>query len=52
MALIILIENLVNPMDSGKFAVGIFLDFHKAFDTVDHCFLLDKSYLYGVWSGA
>ena len=45
MALIILIENLVNAMDNGKCAVGIFLDFQKAFDTVDHCILLDKLYL-------
>ena len=43
MALIILIENLVNGMDNAKCAEGIFLDFQKkAFDTVDHCILLDK----------
>ena len=46
MALIILIENLVNAIDNGKCAVGIFIDFQKAFDTVDHCILLDKLYLY------
>ena len=48
MALIILIETLVNALDSGKCAVGIFLDFHKAFDTVNHCILLDKLYCYGI----
>ena len=48
MALIILIENLVNAIDNGKCAVGIFLDFQKAFDTVDHCILLDKLYFYGI----
>ena len=48
MALIILIENLVNAIDNGKYAVGIFLDFQKAFDTVDHCILLDKLYFYGI----
>ena len=47
MALIILIENLVNAIDNGKCAVGIFLDFQKAFDTVDHCILLDI-YFYGI----
>ena len=47
MALIILIENLVNALDNGKCAVGIFLDFHKAFDTVDHSILLDKLHCYG-----
>ena len=48
MALIILIENLVNAMDNGKCVVGIFLDFQKAFDTVDRCILLDKLYFYGI----
>ena len=42
MALIILIENLVNAIDNGKCPVGIFLGFQKAFDTVDNCILLDK----------
>ena len=48
MALIILIENLVNALDNGKCAVGIFLDFQKAFDTVDHSILLDKLHCYGI----
>ena len=48
MALIILIENLVNAIDNGKCAVGIFLDFKKAFDTVDYCILLDKLFFYGI----
>ena len=48
MALIILVENLVNALDNGKCAVGIFLDFQKAFDTVDHGILLDKLYCYGI----
>ena len=46
MALVVLIENLVNALDNGKCAVGIFLDFQKAFDTVDHGILLDKLYCY------
>ena len=40
MALIILIENLVNALDNGKCAVGIFLDFQKAFDAVDYSIYL------------
>ena len=48
MALVVLIENLVNAFDNGKCAVGIFLDFQKAFDTVDHGILLDKLYCYGI----
>ena len=48
MALIILLENLVKALDDGNCAVGIFLDFQKAFDTVDHCTLLDKLHIYGI----
>ena len=48
MALVVLIENLVNVLENGKCAVGIFLDFQKAFDTVDHGILLDKLYCYGI----
>ena len=47
MASVMLVENLVNALDNGKGAVGIFLDFQKAFDTVDHGILLDKLYCYG-----
>ena len=48
MALIILIENPINALYSEKCAVGIFLDFQKAFDTLDHCILLDKLFCYSV----
>ena len=48
MALIILLENLVKAFDNGNCAVGIFLDFQKAFDTVDHYILLDKLHIYGI----
>ena len=36
MALIILIENRINALDNGKCAVSVFMDFQKAFATVDH----------------
>ena len=48
MALIGLVENLVTALDNGNCAVGLFWDFQKAFDTVDHCILLDKLSFYGV----
>ena len=34
--------------DNGQYACGIYVDFKKAFDTVNHNILLDKSAHYGV----
>ena len=48
MALITLLDNLRNALDSGNCAVGIFLDFQKAFDTVNHKILLGKLNCYGI----
>ena len=48
MALIILVENLVDALDNGNCALSMFLDFQEAFDTVDHRILLHKLYCYGI----
>ena len=48
MALITLLDNLRNALGSGNCAVGIFLDFQKAFDTVNHKILLGKLNCYGI----
>ena len=37
-----------NSLDKGMFSTGVFIDLKKAFDTVDHDILLDKSYHYGI----
>ena len=44
----LLLDNLRNALDSGNCAVGIFLDFQKAFDTVNHKILLGKLNCYGI----
>ena len=35
-------------LDKGNFACGIFVDFQKAFDTVDHQILIQKLNYYGI----
>ena len=47
-AIISLVEKGNNAMDSGKISIGVFLNLRKAFDTVDHCILLDKLYKHGI----
>ena len=43
MALITLIDKISKALDDGDFVIGVFLDFSKAFDTVDHNILLKKT---------
>ena len=48
MALVCMLDKLHDAMEKGDFAIGIFIDFRKAFDTVDHSILLHKLYHYAV----
>ena len=41
-------HKLMKSLDEGKIVVGIFLDFSRAFATVDHSILLSKLYNYGI----
>ena len=47
-ALISLTENIRKALDNKEFACGVFLDFQKAFDTVNIPILLDKLCYYGI----
>ena len=48
MALILLMDKITKSLNKGEFVVGVFLDFSKAFDTVNHCILLKKLEFYGI----
>ena len=48
MALVILIDRIAEAIEKGELVVGVFLDFQKAFDTVNHSILLSKLHRYGI----
>ena len=52
MALTCLLDKLHNALERGENAIGIFIDFRKAFDTVHHGILLYKLYHYWVRGAA
>ena len=47
-ALISITEEIRKALDNNEFSCGVFLDFQKAFDTVNHKILIDKLHHYGV----
>ena len=42
------VEKLKSAVDDQKITCGIFLDFSKAFNTINHHILLEKLYNYGI----
>ena len=48
MALAILIDKITSAIDKKEHVIGLFLDFAKAFDTVNHDILLRKLDHYGI----
>jgi hypothetical protein len=47
-ALIYLTDKILAGYDKGEYTIGIFIDFCKAFDSVNHNILLEKLYKYGI----
>ena len=48
MALMVLTDKLIGSLENGEFVIGVYLDFSKAFDTVDHEIPLSKLSHYGI----
>ncbi len=43
-----LCHNIINGFENNKHTLAVFLDLSKAFDTIDHCTLLNKLCHYGI----
>ena len=48
MSLIILVDKIINSLNNGNYTIGLFLDFKKAFDTINHDILINKLEIYGI----
>jgi len=40
--LLLAVDHIVNTLDEGKSVCAAFLDLKKAFDSLDHCILLQQ----------
>ena len=48
LALLLLVDKISDALEKGDYVLGLFLDFSKAFDTVNHQILFQKLEFYGV----
>ena len=47
-AILSLVDYITQALEKGEYVIGIFLDFSKAFDTVNHSILLEKLQYMGI----
>ena len=52
MALMTMMDKLIQSRENNEYVIGIFFDFSRAFDTVDHTILLSKLHHYGIRGNA
>lgn len=43
-----IVEEITTAIDKDKYAIGVFIDLKKAFDTIDHSILISKLHTYGI----
>ena len=48
MALLKLIDDILEEIDNTNFSIGLFIDLSKAFDTINHDILIKKLISYGI----
>ena len=48
LALMLSVDKIISALDRKNFVLGVFLDFSKAFDTIDHDILVQKLDNYGI----
>ena len=46
--LFLISQKIMDALDKGEYACGIFIDLQKAFDTVAHEILFEKLFHYGI----